>query len=126
MKNSPRILHHSPFHRFRLYMNAAAVFFVFMAAGLLAAISYVVYRILHLDQVRTPLSILWILAVWTVLSLVAAAWCRMQALRADALSTETDPPTPTQITELLEKGLEQWTTEELKAKAPTSSSSSTE
>ena len=112
--------------QFRIYLNAAAVFLLLLAFGTMTATGVLVYQVLHADKADSSLSLLWVLAVWTVLSMVGSAWCRLQALRADAVHMVGDPvESPAEVSALLEKGIERWNSTE-ETRAPTSSSSTTE
>lgn len=116
----------SPSH-LRLYMNLAAGFLLMVSVGSLVGVGVLTHLALSDDNSSVSLAAIWLAGVWAVLSMVAAAWCRLHALRADA-STKNSPPLDDtdEVSATLLKGIEQWMSDEKVPTPPINSSSSTE
>lgn len=96
-------------HPFRMFMNLAAISLFGVAIGSILMVAFSVYAIVSGSQPSLNLAAIWVAAIWALLAMTAAAWCRMQALRVftDATllnieSSDVDVPAA------LRKGLETW------------------
>ncbi len=113
--------------QYKLFMNISAVLLLIIGLFSIGMIAYFVQLIVSDQNPKVQLTAIWIAALWAILSFTAAAWCRLQGMRADATQEKTDTRvSDTDASTALLKGFEEWMIPDSPEKAPINSYSSTD
>lgn len=103
---------HDSRRAFRLFMNIAALALFIIALISLALVALSVNAIVSDFQPSLGLTTIWLAGLWAVLSMTAAAWCRVQAMRTDTGSdVSEDDPTTVDVAAVLLQGMASWGTD---------------